>query len=267
MGQRGVASYGAWGREAWHHMGQGGVASYGAWGREAWHHMGQGGVASYGAGRRGIIWSMGQGGVASYGAGRGGIIWSMGQGAGVITLVTRVGYLGFHISGDGIRPTQEKSQAIVGAPAPKDVSQLQIFLGLVNYYSQFLHHLANTLAPLYALLTKHQQWCWGAEQEEAFKMAKSQLASDVVLVHFDPQKDKTWAHLPKALSCMRDFVLADLNKRWDTADNLLLGMAAVLDPHHISLEWLTPTQQQTIRQQLLVVMFDVAGNPSDTNAR
>ena len=44
----------------WNHM-EGGVASYGAWGREAWHHMG------HGAWRRGIIWSMGQGGVASYG--------------------------------------------------------------------------------------------------------------------------------------------------------------------------------------------------------
>lgn len=42
---------------------------------------------------------------------------------------------------------------------------------------------------------------------------------------------------------------------------------SIVDPHHISLEWLTPTQQQTIRQQLLVVMFDVAGVPSDTNAR
>ncbi|KAL5500663.1 hypothetical protein EMCRGX_G012257 [Ephydatia muelleri] len=64
--------------------------------------------------------------------------------------------------GDGVRPTQEKLQAIVDAPAPKDVSQLKSFLGL--------------------------QWCWGAEQEEAFKRAKSQLASDVVLAHFDPQQ-------------------------------------------------------------------------------
>eukprot|EP00731_Ephydatia_muelleri_P028865 Em0020g509a len=63
---------------------------------------------------------------------------------------------------DGVRPTQEKLQAIVDAPAPKDVSQLKSFLGL--------------------------QWCWGAEQEEAFKRAKSQLASDVVLAHFDPQQ-------------------------------------------------------------------------------
>eukprot|EP00731_Ephydatia_muelleri_P038922 Em0992g1a len=105
--------------------------------------------------------------------------------AGVLTLATRVGYLGFHISRDGVRPTQEKLQAIVDAPAPKDISQLKSLLGLVNYYSKFL---ANTLAPLHALLTKHQQWFWGAKQEEAFKMAKSQLASDVVLVHFDPQQ-------------------------------------------------------------------------------
>ena len=103
-------------------------------------------------------------------------------------MLPSVEYLGYHISGDGVRPTQEKLQAIVDAPAPKDVSQLKSFLGLVNYYSKFLPHLANTLAPLYALLTKHQQWCWGAEQEEAFKMAKSQLASDVVLAHFDPQQ-------------------------------------------------------------------------------
>ena len=103
-------------------------------------------------------------------------------------MLPSVEYLGYHISGDGVRPTQEKLQAIVDAPAPKDVSQLKSLLELVNYYSKFLPHLANTLAPLYALLNKHQQWCWGAEQEEAFKRAKSQLASDVVLAHFDPQQ-------------------------------------------------------------------------------
>ena len=73
---------------------------------------------------------------------------------------------------------------------------------------------------------------------------------------------KTWAQLPKAVSCMRDFVLADMNKRWDTG-SLLLGMAAVVDPRHRSLEWLTSPQQCIIRQQLLVEMFAVAGVPSD----
>ena len=51
---------------------------------------------------------------------------------------------------------------------------------------------------------------------------------------------KTWADHPKAVPCMRDFVLADIKRRWD-AGNLLLGMAAVVDLRHISLEWLTTT--------------------------
>ena len=97
-----------------------------------------------------------------------------------------VEYLGFHISGEGIRPTQEKQQAILSAPAPCDVTQLKSFIGLVNYYSKFLPCLADTLAPLYKLLAKHQPWHWGKEQADAFQRVKSQLSLDVLLVHFDP---------------------------------------------------------------------------------
>eukprot|EP00731_Ephydatia_muelleri_P020693 Em0013g420a len=81
----------------------------------------------------------------------------------------------------------------------------------------------------------------------------------------DYLQGKTWADHPKAVSCMRDFVIADIKRCWDTG-NLLLGMAAVVDPLHISLEWLTPLQQQTIKQQLLQEMFAVAGVPSDNDA-
>ena len=41
---------------------------------------------------------------------------------------------------------------------------------------------------------------------------------------------KTWAQLPKAVSCMREFVLSDINRLWDTG-SLLLGMAAVVISH------------------------------------
>ena len=44
-------------------------------------------------------------------------------------MLPSVEYLGFHISGDGVRPTQEKLHAIVDAPTPKDISQLKSFLG------------------------------------------------------------------------------------------------------------------------------------------
>lgn len=103
-------------------------------------------------------------------------------------MLPSVEYLGFHIAGDGIRPTEEKRRAITNAPPPEDVTQLKAFLGLVNYYSKFLPNLAGILAPLYKLLGKQQRWYWGKDQEEAFKKAKSLLVSDIVLAHFDPTK-------------------------------------------------------------------------------
>ena len=73
-------------------------------------------------------------------------------------MLPSVEYLGYHISGEGISPTKERRRAIVDPPVPEDISQLKSFWGLVNYYAKFLPCLADTLAPLYKLLTKHQPW-------------------------------------------------------------------------------------------------------------
>jgi len=104
-------------------------------------------------------------------------------------MLSSVEYLGHKISAQGLQPTDEKIRAIKEAPAPKDVSQLKSFLGLVNYYGKFLPHLSQTLAPFYRLLQKEMPWNWGEEQEKAFQDAKSQLSSECVLVHYDPEKE------------------------------------------------------------------------------
>ena len=85
-------------------------------------------------------------------------------------------------------------KAIVDAPAPRDVTELRSFLGLVNYYSKFLPDLATVLSPLYALLQHATEWKWGQKQREAFKHVKNLLQSGRVLVHFDDR-------LPLVLSC------------------------------------------------------------------
>ena len=51
-----------------------------------------------------------------------------------------------------------------------------------------------------------------------------------------------------------------MKRHWDTG-NVLLGMAAIVDPRHKSLEWLKPHQQHIIQQQLLGEMFAVAKIP------
>ena len=73
------------------------------------------------------------------------------------------------------------------------MTQLWSFVGLVNYFGNFLPNLSSVLTPLYKLLQKGSQWKWGAQQGKAFCTVKSQLTSDCLLVHFDPQKQLTLA--------------------------------------------------------------------------
>ena len=77
-------------------------------------------------------------------------------------MLPSVEYLGHRISA-------EKTTAIADALPPRDVSQLCLFLGMVNYYAKFLPSLSSTLAPLYGPLEKKTSWSWGKEQEAAFK--------------------------------------------------------------------------------------------------
>ena len=106
-------------------------------------------------------------------------------------MLPEVQYLGHKILAKGLEPTDEKINAIKGAPTPQNMTQLRSFLGAINYYCKFLPNLANNLSPLYKLLQHQSKWTWGPEQVKAFKQ---HLASPSLLVHFDPEK-------PLVLSC------------------------------------------------------------------
>ena len=69
-------------------------------------------------------------------------------------MTTSVEYLGHRIDRDDLHPTDEKARAIRDALNPRDVTELQSFLGLINYYGKFLPQLSTVLAPLYQLPRK-----------------------------------------------------------------------------------------------------------------
>ena len=101
-------------------------------------------------------------------------------------LMTEIEYLGHRITKEGLKPTQLKVRAIPQAPRPKNVPELKAFLGLV---AKFLPNLSTTLAPLHKLLTKGARYQWSQNQQSAFDIVKSQLASSKVLVHYDGDID------------------------------------------------------------------------------
>ena len=96
----------------------------------------------------------------------------------------QVAFLGFIVSGEGIKPDPQKVDKLRTYPAPGNVKQLRAFLGLGSYYRRFIPGFANVAAPLYALTTE-AEWNWTEECQKVFEALKTAIVEGVVLDHPD----------------------------------------------------------------------------------
>lgn len=101
----------------------------------------------------------------------------------------KIEYFGFVVDKNGVHQTLEKTKAIVEAPQPQNVKQLQSFIGSVTYHDKFIKNRAILLQPLYELLKKGSKWEWTQQCARAFQKIKKELASPKVLTHYDPNKE------------------------------------------------------------------------------
>lgn len=101
--------------------------------------------------------------------------------------VPEVSYLGYRIDASGLHPTKDKVKAIVEAPEPKNLKQLESYLGVFNFYRRFVPNASSTLEPLNRLRKSGVSWHWNKEQQSAFKKSKDLLLQSPALVHFDPK--------------------------------------------------------------------------------
>lgn len=102
--------------------------------------------------------------------------------------VRSIDFLGFNIDESGIRPLKSKVEAITKAPVPENKTELQAFLGLVNFYHTFLKNKATVAEKLHRLLDKNESWKWNEEHDRAFKNLKELLSSESFLAHYDESK-------------------------------------------------------------------------------
>lgn len=103
--------------------------------------------------------------------------------------VTEVTFLGHTISKSGINPKVEKMEAILNAPAPKNLLELQAYLGLLNYYSRFIPNLSIEIRQLYELLKKGVKFDWTPEKQLVFEKSKKLLIDNNILELYDPNKE------------------------------------------------------------------------------
>jgi len=61
--------------------------------------------------------------------------------------VPKITFLGNVVSANGIEVDPEKVAAVVNLPAPKNVHEVRVFLGMVNHLGKFAEHLADKTKP------------------------------------------------------------------------------------------------------------------------
>ena len=68
--------------------------------------------------------------------------------------VKEVGFLGVVIGPEGIKMEEEKVKGVLEWPMPKSVKDIQKFLGLANYYHQFIKGFTTVARPLHDLVKR-----------------------------------------------------------------------------------------------------------------
>jgi len=72
--------------------------------------------------------------------------------------VREVGFLEVVIGPEGIKMEEEKMKKVLEWPTPRCVKDIQKFLGLANYYCQFIQGFATIARPLHNMVKKNKKW-------------------------------------------------------------------------------------------------------------
>jgi hypothetical protein len=73
-------------------------------------------------------------------------------------------------------------------PTPKNVTEVQSFHGLANYYQQFISRFLDKAKPLTNMTKKGKEFQWTATVKKAFKAIKDAFRIGDMRTHFDPEQ-------------------------------------------------------------------------------
>ena len=115
-----------------------------------------------------------------------------------------VRFLGYVVSGQGIRMEEERTEAVKNWPEPKSVRDVQVFMGFANFYRRFIRGFSKIAAPLTSMLKTNLVANTGpfpkARRGEegscfltpaaklAFAQLKQAFTEAPILRHFDPKR-------------------------------------------------------------------------------
>lgn len=100
-------------------------------------------------------------------------------------------FVGHVFNSNGVKPDPDQVEAILKYPQPKDVKELQSFLGMINYLNPFIKNLSERNKNLRNLLKADVKWEWSEVENNEFIELKSYLCKTPVLTYYDCKKPLT----------------------------------------------------------------------------
>ena len=104
----------------------------------------------------------------------------------------KVNFLGFELTKQGIKPSEERTLAISNLKKPTNSQDLRRFIGGIGYYHWLIPRLSDTLSPLYDLLQKSadkkEDLLWQDCHTHAFMNAKNSVREISNVSYPNPSK-------------------------------------------------------------------------------
>ncbi|KAG7160458.1 Transposon Tf2-9 polyprotein-like 1, partial [Homarus americanus] len=88
--------------------------------------------------------------------------------------IDEVEFHGFTVSKEGIKPTDEKIEAVKRFRRPETGQEVRSFLGLINYLTRFIPRLATLSEPLKNLTRMNSKWTWTEKEERGSRIVMPQ---------------------------------------------------------------------------------------------
>src|SRR5258708_9201743 len=79
-----------------------------------------------------------------------------------------------------------KVATIQGCPEPRNIRDVQSFLGFANFYCRFIVDYSQMTLPLTNLCKKATPWSFGERETTAFRTLKNTFSTAPVLCHWAP---------------------------------------------------------------------------------
>jgi hypothetical protein len=94
---------------------------------------------------------------------------------------TKLVYLGHIVGGGQLKIDPSKIDVIVNWHEPKNVTEIQSFLGAVEYWRRFISNFSFISAHFHALTNVKNTFQWGGKQQKYFDTFKEKISTALVL--------------------------------------------------------------------------------------